>query len=45
MVDLRNAYEILVAKYKGKRPCGHTQGGNMKISLKEIACEYTELPC
>jgi hypothetical protein len=47
LVDLRNAYEILVAKCKGQTPFGHTQEENMQLQVcvKEITCEDIDWPC
>jgi uridine phosphorylase len=42
---MRNAYEILVGKYKGKRQLQTQRGGgenSMKMHLEEIRCKGVE---
>jgi hypothetical protein len=43
IVDVRNAYKILVGKPEGKRPLGrhnYRWEDNMKIHVKEIGCQH-----
>jgi len=43
--DVRNAYNILVGKFEGKRPIGrlrHRWGDNIKMDIRERGWEFVD---